>query len=594
LFLQRREKTYYLRARVPLDLAKIIGKAEVKQSLRTASHKEAKSVARLKTARLEAVFSKLRLGAEIMNEADLKRLADRLLADFLDPVEQSRQMGREVEQLAPDKLPEGFSHGNGMSYAGYFALQRSLSADKTIGDLDQVAAYHQSRIDTLRQELRLNQFSEHTRQTAKRLSKAHKLSVTIPPDSWFLPPWVTAADQGEYTKKPVVSTWNDKHPEFMAVCRVVVQSQLEGHEIELERVNGHYSTERQVQAEKRIMAANRRYTLNNLWNSYRKKREAEDSCDRTSIEKYEGFITALNKIYGSEYDWSSFEEGDNATELLKELRKYKSARTKRVWSPATINDCLTFLASLYNHAIDSKNLYGITYNPFKKRQVAETSKRKEAFTSEELQLIWKRLSEIRKEEDKFWVVLIMLYTGCRIGEVCQLRLDDFEKIDGKWVVHFRHNPELGQKIKSARAKKRKRPNENVDRITALHPDLKKLGLLKYVEGLKASKEDKLFPYDHPVSGRSGVLMAKKMKTFFKQCGMPDRSAHICRHTFVTWYKQNVNLTFADASLISAMIGHEDESVHGGNKITWDVYGGGHLVKQMYDVIRKLDYGFTIV
>jgi len=69
--------------------------------------------------------------------------------------------------------------------------------------------------------------------------------------------------------------------------------------------------------------------------------------------------------------------------------------------------------------------------------------------------IWKGLEKLKdRHADKYWTLLILMYTGCRIGEVTQLRLDDLEKLGKHWVIHFRHRPELGQTLKAARKKSR--------------------------------------------------------------------------------------------------------------------------------------------
>ena len=259
-----------------------------------------------------------------------------------------------------------------------------------------------------------------------------------------------------------------------------------------------------------------------------------------------------------------------------------------------MNDCVVFLSTLHKFGIRQRK-FGITFNPFEARQIAETdSKRREAFTAEELAVIWARLQPLKiKEPDKFWCLLLMLYTSARIGEVCQLRLDDFEKIGEHWVVHYRSRPELGQTIKGERRKKKKRPTDEVDRIAALHPDLRKIGLFVYIDRMKEAGELQLFPGEKRINNRSGVLMAKKIKTFFRGCfgADTDKSSHYCRHTLISWFKSNVNLTHTEASLISYQCGHEDETINGGNAITWGTYGGKHGVDQMYKIIRKLNYGF---
>ncbi|OGU01891.1 MAG: hypothetical protein A2X82_06975 [Geobacteraceae bacterium GWC2_55_20] len=611
MLLQRRGKTYYLRVRVPADLKDIMDRAEVKQSLNVQSHKEAKALARLKGAELERAYLHLRMGRETMNDNQLKRMADKLLSEVLNKTERSRQQGIEALELSPDQWPEGYDYGD--SSAGLRALEATLARQRTTEGLDEALHSLRGRIEELRQELRLGTYGEHTRRVARRIAESE--GVVLPPASWFLQPGqsVLAADieQGvplkwlhppgqapkglkKFHLDSVVleSTWNERPPaEFAVVLRTVAMTLLEGYEVELERVNGNYGTDRQLKADARLQQAAKSYTLNDVWGSYRDRKTTDGEWAESTLSKYSDFVTAVNKTLGNDYDFSIFEDVDQVTALIKQLRVYSSARTKKKWSTATINDCIVFLSTLHKDAIRNRK-YGITFNPFEARRIAETdTKTKVAFTTDELRKIWAALQMLKSgDSDKYWAVLMMLYTGCRVGEVCQLRLDDFEKVGEHWVVHFRSRPELGQSIKGERRKKKKRPTEDVDRVTPVHPELRKLGIFRYIEQLKEAGEVKLFPNEKRTAGRSGVLMAKKIKTFLNGC-IGDKSSHHFRHTMIGWFKQNCNLTHTEASLISAMVGHEDDIITGGNKITWGTYGGAHTVKQMYELIKRLDYEY---
>jgi len=612
LLLLLRHNTYHFRVKVPLDLVDLLHRKELKRSLHTSSKREAKKLVRLRAADTETMFTKLRLGKETMTDSQLKRLSDKLLADFLKTVERPRQNGAELHELM--EWPEGYDSNILLPLR---SLEFTLSNSKTELQLGIAEKYHASRIATLRKELKLGQWSEETRNTARRLAEDNRLDIAMPSPSWFVPlhqagsvdldadecvqlETLTAAERKGIKKfKPaeleVVSTWGEKPPaEFATLCRSVVQTLLEGHEVELERINGNYGTPRQIQVEQRLAQAAKSYTLNDLWNSYRADKTTAGEWAATTAEKYESFVAAVNRTLGDDYDFTVFEDTDHVTALLGKLKAYKSSRTRKIWSAASVNDCVVFLSTLHKYAI-RKRKYGITFNPFEARQIAETdAKKREAFTPDELATIWTKLQPLKiKEPDKYWCLLLMLYTGARIGEVCQLRLDDFEKIGEHWVVHYRSRPELGQTIKGERRKKKKRPTDDVDRIAALHPDLRKLGFFRHLESMKEAGELRMFPKETRINNRSGVLMAKKVKTFFKGCFGADteKSAHYCRHTLISWFKANVNMTHSEASLISCMVGHEDEQLSGGNAVTWGTYGGAHSVKQMYGIMKKLDYGF---
>lgn len=590
MLLQRRGKTYYLRVRVPADLRDVIGRAEVKQTLRVQSRREAKTLARLKGAELERAYTQLRIGREAMDDRQLKRIADKLLAEILDNTERSRQQGIEAEELPLERWPEGYNFGNGTSYAGLRTLTTTLSRQKTFEGLDEAENTLRSRVEELRQELRMSSYAEYTRQVAKRRAEAE--GVPTPPASWFRPPGYEL----EYEDARVMSTWSERPPvEFAAVLRTVAQTLLEGYEIELERINGVYGTERQAKAETRLMQAAKSYTLNDLWESFKGRQTTDEKWTSTTLEKYESFVVAVNRTLGDDFDFVVFEDVDRVTELIRQLKEYKSTRTRRKWSTATVNDCVVFLSTLHKYAIRNRK-FSVTFNPFEGRQIAETdTKKREAFTGEELKLLWSGLEKLKtpKHIDKYWTMLLQLYTGARIGEVCQLRVDDVEKIGAHMVIVYRDRPELGQTLKHAKRKRQR--GVDPKRVVPLHPDLRKLGFFSYVEKLKTAGEVKLFPEEKRTAGRSGVLMAKKIKTFLQgRIGKEtDKSSHCFRHTFITWFNQNCNLTGTEERLLKAMVGHEDGDKSIGPNITWDGYGGKNTIKQMHDLIKRLNYGLMV-
>lgn len=84
----------------------------------------------------------------------------------------------------------------------------------------------------------------------------------------------------------------------------------------------------------------------------------------------------------------------------------------------------------------------------------------------------------------FWPPLIALFTGGRRREIAQLLVHDFRVIDGFPAMSIDDLGDDDKSIKSAAAK----------RIIPVHPELIQLGLLDYVEDVKAlNLGDELFP-----------------------------------------------------------------------------------------------------
>ena len=80
----------------------------------------------------------------------------------------------------------------------------------------------------------------------------------------------------------------------------------------------------------------------------------------------------------------------------------------------------------------------------------------------------------------YWIPLIGLFTGMRINEICQLRIDDVYK-DGKhYVFNIRESEDTKLKTSSS------------ERIIPVHPTLIKLGFHDYVKTLRELGKDRIF------------------------------------------------------------------------------------------------------
>ncbi len=82
----------------------------------------------------------------------------------------------------------------------------------------------------------------------------------------------------------------------------------------------------------------------------------------------------------------------------------------------------------------------------------------------------------------YWVPLLGLFTGARLGELCQLRTVDVQTVSGLPVLVLTDDGE-DQSIKS----------EAGHRTVPIHSELLRLGFLEYVETIKATGKDSLWP-----------------------------------------------------------------------------------------------------
>lgn len=76
---------------------------------------------------------------------------------------------------------------------------------------------------------------------------------------------------------------------------------------------------------------------------------------------------------------------------------------------------------------------------------------------------------------RFWIPLVAMFTGARVGEIAQLRLADIVDERGVWFIHIRHDTAKGLVTKSGKS-----------RPAAVHPVLERIGLLSYHKAMAAS------------------------------------------------------------------------------------------------------------
>ena len=140
----------------------------------------------------------------------------------------------------------------------------------------------------------------------------------------------------------------------------------------------------------------------------------------------------------------SYTDSD-ATLLLQKLKDKKQ-------SVSSIKFTVELLSSLFRRAMKRPKEWSVEFNPFESKQPKDTRgehEQQDSYNQDDIRKIFMGLSMVRRlvEPEKFWVPLTGLYTGMRLNEASQLRLEDVEELDGVWVFQVRHRPEYSQTVK---------------------------------------------------------------------------------------------------------------------------------------------------
>lgn len=132
-----------------------------------------------------------------------------------------------------------------------------------------------------------------------------------------------------------------------------------------------------------------------------------------------------------------------------------------------------------------------------------------------------------KGEAAFWVPLLLLWTGARREEICQLTTKDVREADD--VSYLSINPrEDDGRVKADESR----------RTVPVHPTLRELGFLDYVEQRRKDGGGLLFPLLKPNKrGQRGAKWGDWWSRYVRQTvKITDRlasPAHSFRHTFIT-------------------------------------------------------------
>ncbi|HEV2557939.1 MAG TPA: site-specific integrase [Microvirga sp.] len=252
------------------------------------------------------------------------------------------------------------------------------------------------------------------------------------------------------------------------------------------------------------------------------------------------------------YEWTrafrqlaEFLGHDDARRLTPDnLISWKKSLVAAGQRPKTIRDAkLTPVRAVLQWATDNRQ---ITTNPADRVTLdvrVKAGEGKRSFTDEEAAII---LRAATKEKDpvRRWVPLLCCYSGARLAEVCQLRKQDVQRIEGVWC--FKIDAEAGSlKTRSS------------ERIVPLHPAVLDQGFLSFVERTQTGP---LFADLSPDKfGRRGGNATKTLGRWVRGLGLTDGRLspnHSWRHRFKTLGRRHG----LAGDIVNAITGHSHRSV----------------------------------
>jgi|GEM_PF-6800376 len=231
--------------------------------------------------------------------------------------------------------------------------------------------------------------------------------------------------------------------------------------------------------------------------------------------------------------------------------------------PKTINIHLEFFFSAFRRFIAEGEVVG--ENPFGAlrfdaralRHAADEQEGRDAWPRAHLQTLFdsplwtgckgatrrKEPGPVVIEDGWFWAPLIALYAGLRMEEALQLRTADITEMDGLPVIRVAWSKDQRRKSRSAR------------RVVPIHSHLIRIGLLDFAEEARRRGVRVLFP-ELPRTKPRDTLQAYFSRRFVvlrRELGIPDRhDFHALRTTFDTALER---LPTTNTTLVRMAMGH---------------------------------------
>ena len=143
----------------------------------------------------------------------------------------------------------------------------------------------------------------------------------------------------------------------------------------------------------------------------------------------------------------------------------------------------------------------------------------------------------------YWMPLLGLYSGARVGELGQLEVADIlSDKEGHWISIHKRVP--GNVLKT----------KNSERVIAVHPELMRLGFLDYVQDLRDAETVKLFQILPQTASRSrGANFSQWFGEFRRASGVTERYPDF--HSFRHNARQSMRDSGIDSRLADAVTGH---------------------------------------
>jgi integrase len=194
-------------------------------------------------------------------------------------------------------------------------------------------------------------------------------------------------------------------------------------------------------------------------------------------------------------------------------------------------------------------------DPFANMRLPEEASTREPWQLEELRLLFNSTvftegarPTAGRGEAAFWLPLLGLFTGARLGELAPLTVADVTTDEPGQItmITIREDPEQGRRLKTAGSA----------RVVPVHPELVRIGFLRFVEqtNSQGGTSARLFPLLTPgPRGGFGEAWSKWFGRYIRALGITNRASVF--HSFRHGFKDALRAAEVSEDVNDALTGH---------------------------------------
>lgn len=251
-------------------------------------------------------------------------------------------------------------------------------------------------------------------------------------------------------------------------------------------------------------------------------------------------------------DWFAAQPA-NARKLSTE-----KARNARRVSPRTVEKRLTRIGTFFNWTVEVRHIVASPCTGMAGTVAAAPQHQRRGYTDEEARRVLERCSGDRQER---LLLLMAMYTGCRLKELTGLHLADIEQGDGGSInLHIR--PHLDRRLKTAAS----------ERVLPLSSRI-----VRDVADWLAQRKNK------PMFDVNPKAFSKRYGRILRSLGLPRE---LCFHSWRHAVAEQLRARGVATEVIAAILGHKGQAT-----IT-DAYAKQHALSTFRNALEQLQWPTT--